>query len=384
MTVVDKFSKRTGFTPGKTTWNAEDWGKALIKLLQMSDWGFPRMIISDRDRKFLSRFWQGMFRALNTKLLYSTAYHPQSDGQTERIISIAEILVRFFIAVHPQEEWKEYLPAMQSILNCTRNASTGFTPHELMYGIQLHSPLNIGFKTPEYQEFTIRKDAAEALKYAATYMKKYYDRRHQPQQYAEGDSVYIRLHKGYGIPDKTISHKLLQQDAGPFKIIERVGKLAYRLDLPPHMKIHNVVSVAHLEPAPTGDDPFKRSYQPNPQPVSEDAEGADYELDAILNKRTIKRGRKNVKQYLIRWKGYGAQWNEWYDDANLPNARELIEEYEERQANLPSKEQTQKTAETPGPTELQAKEPQIRAGKKGRPRKFRGLMAGIAAHFKAA
>src|SRR6267378_7104316 len=74
-----------------------------------------------------------MFRALNTKLLYSTAYHPQSDGQTERIISIAEIMTRFFIAVHPQEEWKEYLPAMQPILNCTRNASTGFTPHELMY-----------------------------------------------------------------------------------------------------------------------------------------------------------------------------------------------------------------------------------------------------------
>ena len=337
MAVVDKFSKRTGFIPGKTTWNAEDWGKALIKHLQMSDWGFPRMIISDRDRKFLSGFWQGMFHSLNAKLLYSTAYHPQSDGQTERIIGIAEVMLRYFIALHPQEEWREYLPSLQSILNGTRNASTGCTPHELMYGMKLHSPLNIGFRTPEFQEFTIRKDAAEALKYAATYMKKYYDRRHEPQHFAEGDSVYIRLHKGYSIPDKDVSRKLLQQDAGPFRVIERVGRLAYRLELPPHMRIHDVISVAHLEPAPMGEDPFGRPYQPNPQPVTEDSEGAEYELDTILNKRTIRRGRKNVKQYLVRWKGYGAQWNEWYDDANLPNARELIEEFEERQTNIPSK-----------------------------------------------
>lgn len=337
LAVVDKFSKRTGFTAGKTTWNAEEWGRALIRHLQIADWGFPRMIISDRDRKFLSKFWQGMFQALNAKLLYSTAYHAQTDGQTERMIGVAEVLIRHFIALYPEENWKERLPALQEILNSSQSNSTGHTPHELMYGIQLHNPLNIGFKTPECQDFTVREDAAEALRYASMYMKRYYDRKHQPQHYTVGDSVYIRLHKGYHIPDKGISNKWLQQDAGPFKVIERVGKLAYRLELPSHMKIHNVISVAHLEPAPIGEDPFARPYQPNPPPVAEDADGADYELDAILNKRTIRRGRKTIQQYLIRWKGYGAQWNEWYDEAKLPNARELIAEFEESQANLPSR-----------------------------------------------
>jgi chromodomain-containing protein len=243
-----------------------------------------------------------------------------------------------------------------------------------MYGCVLHSPLNIGFSSGGFQEFKLRDDAAEALNFAAMYAKAYYDNKHENRYYAVGDKVYLRLHNGYSIPDSDISKKLRQQAVGPLKVLERVGKLAFRVELPPQLRIHDVISVAWLEPAPKEDDPFRRPYQPNPPPLSEHEDGADYEVDAILAKRTIRRGRKNILQYLVRWTGYGSQWNEWFDDTNLPNAREAIQEFEDRQAQITGRKE-------PPARDYPTDKPQ--AQKKGRPRKIKGVMAQIARHFRA-
>jgi hypothetical protein len=99
LTSTDKFTKRVGIIPGKATWSAEEWGVALVRHWQLTDWGFPRVIISDRDRKFLSNLCKGIFKTLRTKLLYSTAYHTQTDGQSERINATIEIMLLYFLAI---------------------------------------------------------------------------------------------------------------------------------------------------------------------------------------------------------------------------------------------------------------------------------------------
>lgn len=102
MTVTCKFSKKVTIIPGASTYTAKDWAKALLERLAIADWGLPSAIISDRDRKFLSELWTEIFKQLGVKLLYSTAYHPQTDGQSERTNQTVEIALQFYINSLPK------------------------------------------------------------------------------------------------------------------------------------------------------------------------------------------------------------------------------------------------------------------------------------------
>lgn len=95
LSVTDKFSKAMAFIPGQTTWKATDWAQQLLDRLSLMNWGLPRVIIHDRDRKFVSELWRAIFKALKVDLLFSTAYHPQTDGSSERTNQTAEIALRY-------------------------------------------------------------------------------------------------------------------------------------------------------------------------------------------------------------------------------------------------------------------------------------------------
>ena len=97
LTITCKFSKKVTFIPGFGTWSAKDWGKAIVLRLLDIDWGIPKAIISDRDPKFLSELWAGLFHELGTKLLYAAAYHPQTDGQSERTNQTVESALRYYL-----------------------------------------------------------------------------------------------------------------------------------------------------------------------------------------------------------------------------------------------------------------------------------------------
>ena len=172
-------------------------------------------------------------------------------------------------------------------------------------------------------------DAADAIAYTAIKMKAYYDQRHQQQAYNIGDFVNLRLHRGYKLPG-ILNGKIGQQFAGPFRVIEKIGKLAYRLELPPTIKIHNIISVAHLEPAtnPT-DDPYSRARQESP-PILVDGQ-EKWEIERILRKRVTRRGRGHRTEYLVRWVGYGPQDDTWISERNLGNAREILRDFNERE-----------------------------------------------------
>jgi hypothetical protein len=139
-----------------------------------------------------------------------------------------------------------------------------------------------------------------------------------------GDYALLRLHKGYRIPSAP-NKKLSQQYAGCFKIIERIGRLAYRLDIPDHWKIHNVFSIAHLEPSsPPGSDKYARPVPDHPSAIDTDKDL--FEVDRLLDKRTCKKGRGFMTEYLVRWSGYGPEFDQWVNVKQL-ECDELVDEY---------------------------------------------------------
>ena len=176
--------------------------------------------------------------------------------------------------------------------------------------------------------------AIDIISFALANHKKHYDKSHQPLFMKVEDWALLKLHKGYSIPSSVgVTKKLTQQYVGPFQIIERVGRLAYKLEVPSNWRIHPVFSVTQLEPAPSpSEDPFHR---PRPQqPPSVFVEGDTdkakfFEIDCLFNKRTVKKNNGLAIEYLVCWTGYGPEWDKWYNIKDLDNAANLVQAYEE-------------------------------------------------------
>ena len=124
---------------------------------------------------------------------------------------------------------------------------------------------------------------------------------------------------------------------GPFRVLERIGRLAYRLNIPEDWKIYDIFTIAQLEPClDPSEDPFKwpRPAKPGPILADRDDTPPEWELDRILDKRVVPRGRGVSTEYLLRWQGWGSEWDRWINVKNM-NADELIAEYEQHAAQKP-------------------------------------------------
>ena len=349
MSVTDKFSRKVTLIPGKSIFNAEDWAIRFLRRLQKIDWGLPKQIISDRDRKFLSDFWKTLFSKLGVKLLYSTAYHPQTDGSSERTNQTIEIALRFWMSTLDNvAEWPRTIPAIQAAYNNSVSAPLGKSPNEVASGFSLNQPLDLGAYEKELlPKHVARLEAADAIAFAQMNSKFHYDRKHQPQFFRRGDYALLRLHRGYNIPTTALTgRKYGLQFVGPFKVLERVGRLAYLLDIPDSWKVYPVFTVAQLEPVPDPQaDPYA-STRPVPRPdeppsvfVEGDTEHyKSYYLDRILNKRIIKKGRGYATEYLVKWKGYGPEHDTWRNVKTLKDAMDLVQDYEDEHVTDPAPE----------------------------------------------
>ena len=343
LTITDKFSKRILLISGKDTWGAAEWARTVLDHLLSNDWGVPRAMILDRDLKFLSSFWTEIFKRLETELLVSTTYHLQTDGQSERTNQMVEIALRYYLSKGESNSWKHLLPKIQATLNNSPNASIGRCPNEIVYGFRI----NEGLETITLRELPtkfeqdraiIRKEVQDAIGFANAQVKLYYDRKHELLEMQAGDQVYIRLHHGYRLPGVT-NHKFSNQRAGPFKILEQKGNLAYKLDLPKAWKIHPVISVAQLEPA-EGGDPYRRTRPDHPPAIEQEGDTEtwkSYEIEKLAGRRIQRTGRKRtpIPWYLIRWKGYGPAYDEWRSVKDLKNAMELVNEYDQTHGGPP-------------------------------------------------
>ena len=201
MSITCKYSKRIALVPGKETFTVVQWANVFLERLWLADWGLPKIIISDRDKKFLSQFWTALFNRLGVKLLYSTAYHPQTDGQSERTNQTVEIMLRFFIAtLENPADWPNCIPQMQSVIN-NSTSSAGKSPNEICYGFTPN--FTIDFTKDEAVQRDLPKariSASDALDFVVMNTKHNYDWKHTAMFLKVGEYALLRLHRGYSIP----------------------------------------------------------------------------------------------------------------------------------------------------------------------------------------
>ena len=292
-------------------------------------------MITDRDPKILSSFWTVFFKKLGVELFYPTAYHHQTDGSSERTNQIVEIALRFLLhtTAEPQN-WPLLLPRIQTLLNNATSTTTGQTLNKLAYEFDSIRPLNLlgELAAPPYLE--ARSAANDAILFAAMANKKHNDKSHQSLFLKVNEFAFLKLHKSYSISlTLGITKKLTQQYISPYRVMERVGRLVYLLDILSDWQIHPVFFVAQLEPAAdSAVDLFQRKYPDHPPPIFVDGDTDTmqlYEVERLLNRRVVKKGRGTSVQYLVCWKEYASEYNRWYSVKDLDNASDLVRVYED-------------------------------------------------------
>ena len=293
--------------------------------------GLPQVIISDRDPIFMSKFWQELFSLLGTKLRPSSAYHPQTDGQTEVVNKKVEEMIRAFVGYH-KTDWDEHLTEFEVAYNSSVHTATMHTPFYLNYGIH---PRTIPVQTlasdnPSAGQFL------EHMQKSVTYAKdriikenesmaREANKHRQDHSFKAGDQVMLST-KNISLDDGSGSRKLHPKFCGPFKILSQINQVTFKLDLPQPMierRIHNAFHASLLKPF--FPDTFNRR-DPPPPPVQFEDGHDEYEVEKILHHRK----RRNRMQYLIKWVGYPDHENSWVYKEDLLNSPDLLSKYHTR------------------------------------------------------
>ncbi|KAL8106071.1 hypothetical protein AgCh_029755 [Apium graveolens] len=211
-------------------------------------------IVSDRDTRFTSRFWKGFQQAWGTRLNFSTTYHPQTDGQSERTIQMLEDMLRA-CALEWTGDWDKYLYLVEFAYNNSWHASIGMPPFEALYGRRCRAPScwdEVGervTKGPELVTITNEKveKVKESLKEARSRQKSYADQYRKFSRFEPGDHVFLKVSPCKGVKRFGMKGKLSPRYVGPFDVMEKVGEVSYRVALPPQLShVHNVFHVSVL------------------------------------------------------------------------------------------------------------------------------------------
>ena len=326
LVMVDKATRMVHLSPCSKTINATDTGKLLWNTVVKLH-GVPRVIYSDRGSQFIASSWQELWRLTGTKLAFSTAYHPQTQGVVERMNAVVSQTIRCIIHDTGNiKDWEKILPTVELAINSLPNQSTGFSPFFLNYGYEPVTPVqlvkgNEEIKTESIGSFVRRitsiwELARDNLKRSVNLQAKYYDKKHRSVEFDEGEMVLLssRNLKMKGIPGK-----LKKRFVGPFKIEQRIGQQAYKLSLPDSWKIHPVFHVSLLKSWHTA------SLQEDEEPIDDDLELEEpyYEIEKILRWRKVKRGRRVLKEYLVLWKNYPVSEASWIRAEQFSNPDQL-------------------------------------------------------------
>eukprot|EP00253_Pinus_taeda_P017346 PITA_17346 len=290
MVVVDKLSKAAHFIPVHSTYKAVQIAHLFMQNVFRLH-GLPKVIISDRDVKFTSTFWRTLFAELGTQLNFSIAYHPQTDGQTERVNQVLEDMLRTYVMTKPTQ-WEEYLHLVEFAYNNGYHTSTQLSPFEVLYGRKCRTPSSWG--GPE-DKLSL---GSKMLKEMEDMVKKI------------GDHVFVRIQARRSTLQWSGCAKLAPRYFGPFQILARVGPVAYQLALPSHIRIHNVFHVSVLK---------KYVYDPKHvikwQDVRVEPEGEVLvEPQSILDRREVRLRKRVITQIKVLWQHYGPEEATWEDE----------------------------------------------------------------------
>jgi RNase H-like domain found in reverse transcriptase/Reverse transcriptase (RNA-dependent DNA polymerase)/Integrase zinc binding domain/Integrase core domain/Chromo (CHRromatin Organisation MOdifier) domain len=340
LNIVDRYSREAIHIPTVTDITASEFA-ALIEREVIAHHGSPKSIVSDRGTLFTSEWWSTFCHHLIIKRRFSTAFHPQTDGVTERQNQTLECYLRCYVNYH-QDDWAGLLPAAQFAYNNSIHSATGKTPMDMTrrYTPAIRKrvagdpPMERGEnedarkRAADLQE--AEEEAKEMWRHASETATKYYNKKHQQRIYAVGDNVmlssrHIRLRRA----SKKLSDKFL----GPFPITKKLGQNAYQLRLPKmYGRIHPTFHVSLLEPYRMRDgcDP--------PEPIEIDND-EEWEVDRVLDVKGAWPNRK----FLVRWKGCTTEEDSWQPEEDLANAQEAIREFYKSRADVPeAKKRTRK------------------------------------------
>nr|GEX51401.1 Ty3/gypsy retrotransposon protein [Tanacetum cinerariifolium] len=282
--------------------------------------GIPKTIVSDRDPIFLSRFWKELFNKIGTQLLYSSAYHPQTDGQTEVVNRCLESYLWCFSCDEPKD-WSKYLYLAEFWYNTSYHSAIEMTPFQALYGrppptiphytLGSSQVASIDSTLLEHQRLlALLKDTLAKTRQRMTDQA---NKHRLDKEFQVGEFVYLRLrvYRQTTVAKRDVQ-KLSRRYFGPFQILERIRKVAYRLELPPGSRIHPVFHVSLLKPS-HGDPhpttcPLPDKYVDN-FPVME--------AEAFLDHRTINKQGKPEAQVFVKWKGRDITEATWEPRAEI-------------------------------------------------------------------
>ncbi|KAD2805660.1 hypothetical protein E3N88_39037 [Mikania micrantha] len=252
--IVDRLTKSAHFLAIKENDKMERLARIYVKEV-VSRHGVPISIISDRDARFTSNFWKSLQKSLGTRLDMSTAYHPQTDGQSERTIQTLEDMLRVCV-VDFGNSWETHLPLVEFSYNNSYHTNIKAAPFEALYGRKCRSPIcwaEVGdsqLTGPELVHETTEKIVQIRNRMAAARdrQKSYADKRRKPLEFQVGDKVLLKVSPWKGVIRFGKRGKLNPRYIGPFEILKRIGPVAYQLNLPAELDgVHNVFHVSNLK-----------------------------------------------------------------------------------------------------------------------------------------
>ena len=283
--------------------------------------GAPRSIVSDRDPIFTSKFWGSLQKAMGTHLKFSTAFHPQTDGQSERTIQILEDMLRACV-LDFGGSWSKYLPLIEFSYNNSYQSTIGVAPYEMLYGRRCRSPIHwdetgerkyLGPESVQKTNEAIEKIRARMLT-AQSRQKSYADPKRRNVEFQVGDYVFLRVSPWKGVRRFGKKGKLSPRYVGPFEILEKIGQVAYRLALPPALSaVHNVFHVSALRKY-IPDDTHVLSYE-NLE-LDSDLSFEDQPVQ-ILDRKDKVLGNKTIPLVKVLWRNSKVEEATWELESDM-------------------------------------------------------------------